>query len=384
MSFEDKYVVSKRGQPAGTFTAKEIIDLLRMKELSTIHKVKVDDAEMTVATFIETYESGGLPEQNLGKPPVEEEEEEEPEEEEVEEKEEEAPPPPVDLPPPEPGSSDEIHISREGQRFGPYLVNEVKDYLKAGNLRFSDLVWYNGVSEWVPLSNVPGVGEGVETLHAAAPPPPKPPPAPAGPPQPPAVAASGPPQAATVTQQAVFGGEENEPDDDAESLEGERAGIASLGARVLALFVDTVLIAAATSLVTLLIYFLHDITKKPTDEIENWQLWTVPTVIAVIVGWLYSSLTESSGGMATLGKRMVKAQVCVEETGGRMGFGLASARAFSKIPGVIGFFFIFISRRRQTLHDMFTGTIVRCRIESSPDIYEEDFEEEYDDEDNEE
>ena len=77
MSFEDKYAVSKRGQLAGSFTAKEIIDLLRMKELSTIHKVKVDDEELTVAAFIDLYEIGGLPEQNLGKPPIEEKKKEE-------------------------------------------------------------------------------------------------------------------------------------------------------------------------------------------------------------------------------------------------------------------------------------------------------------------
>ena len=154
------------------FSAREIIDLLRMKELSTIHKVKVGDDEMTVATFIETYETGGLPEQNLGK--AAEEFKEEPEEEEEEE--EEPAPPPADVPPPEPGPSDEIHVSREGQRFGPYLINEVKDYLKSGNLRFSDSVWYSGVTDWVPLSLVPGVADGVQTLHAAAPPPPKPPP----------------------------------------------------------------------------------------------------------------------------------------------------------------------------------------------------------------
>ena len=174
MSFEDKYVVYKRGQPAGSFTAREIIDLLRNKELSTIHKVKVDDNEMTVAAFIEAFESQQLPEQNLGKAPIEEVEEEEPEEEEETEENE---PPPANVPPPEPGPTDEIHVSREGQRFGPYLLNEIKDYLKSGNLRFSDLVWYNGVTEWLPLSSVSGVGEGVDTLHAAAPPPPKPPPA---------------------------------------------------------------------------------------------------------------------------------------------------------------------------------------------------------------
>ena len=367
MSFEDKYVVSKRGQPAGTFTAREIIDLLRMKELSTIHKVKVEDEEMTVAAFIEIYESGGLPEQNLGQPPVEEKKKEEPEEEEVVEEEQvEAPPPPADLPPPEPGPADEIHVSREGQRFGPYLVNEVKDYLKAGNLRFSDLVWYDGVVEWVPLSRVPGVGEGVETLHAAAPPPPKPPPPPAGPPQPPPVAASGPPQAAVAIQQPVFGGGD-EMGDDAESLEDERVDVASLGARALALFVDTLLIALVTSVPVGLAYLLGG---KAVEDASTEELIGGILLIFAIVGWLYSSLAESSAGMATLGKRMVKAQVCVEETGGRMGFGLASARAFSKIAGVIGFFFIFISRRRQTLHDMLAGTIVRRCID---DAFEEDF-----------
>jgi len=72
MSFEEKYDVFKRRQQAGTFTAKEIIKLLRTRELSTIHKVKVGDEEMTVATFIETHENGGLPEQNLGKEEPEE------------------------------------------------------------------------------------------------------------------------------------------------------------------------------------------------------------------------------------------------------------------------------------------------------------------------
>ncbi|SVE58063.1 uncharacterized protein METZ01_LOCUS510917, partial [marine metagenome] len=125
-----------------------------MKELSTIHKVRVGDDELTVAAFIDLYETGGLPEQNLGKPPIEEEKEEK----EDEEGEAETPPAPAaPTPPPEPSSTDEIHVSRDGQRFGPYLIQEVKDYLKAGNLRFSDLVWYDGVDGWVPLSKVSGI-----------------------------------------------------------------------------------------------------------------------------------------------------------------------------------------------------------------------------------
>lgn len=65
MSFEEKYAVSKRRKQIGTFTAKEIIKLLKIRELSTIHKVKVEDKEITVGEFASAHEAGDLPEQNV-------------------------------------------------------------------------------------------------------------------------------------------------------------------------------------------------------------------------------------------------------------------------------------------------------------------------------
>ncbi len=176
MSFEDKYVVSKRGQTSGSFTAKQIIDLVRMREISTIHKVKVDGKDMTVAAFIETYEKGGLPEQNLGKPAEEKKPKKKKNPKAKQTQTPSGQPAATSAPPPKPAANAEIHVSRGEQRFGPYKVNEVDEYLKSGNLRFSDLVWYDGAPEWVPLSTVPGIGQGVKTLHAAPPPPNRPPP----------------------------------------------------------------------------------------------------------------------------------------------------------------------------------------------------------------
>ena len=77
MVYQEKYSVSKRGQTRVPFTATEIIDLLRMKEISTIHKVKLGQEWLTVSDFIDQYEKGLLPEQNLEK--VFEDEPEEPE-----------------------------------------------------------------------------------------------------------------------------------------------------------------------------------------------------------------------------------------------------------------------------------------------------------------
>lgn len=65
MSFEEKYAVSKRRKQIGTFTAREIIRLLKTRELSTIHKVKVEDKEITVGEFASAHEAGELPKQNV-------------------------------------------------------------------------------------------------------------------------------------------------------------------------------------------------------------------------------------------------------------------------------------------------------------------------------
>ena len=72
MSIEEKYAVSKRKKPVGTFTAREIIQLLKIRELSTIHKVKVEDKEITVGEFTSAHDSGELPEQNIAEATPEE------------------------------------------------------------------------------------------------------------------------------------------------------------------------------------------------------------------------------------------------------------------------------------------------------------------------
>ncbi len=68
MSVQEKYAVSKRRKQTGTFTAKEIIQLLKIRELSTIHKVKVEGREISVGEFVSAHEAGELPEQNAVEP----------------------------------------------------------------------------------------------------------------------------------------------------------------------------------------------------------------------------------------------------------------------------------------------------------------------------
>ena len=50
-----------------------------------------------------------------------------------------------------------ITISRDGQQFGPYTLEQVNTYLQAGNLLPTDLAWNPETSAWLAVSTFPGV-----------------------------------------------------------------------------------------------------------------------------------------------------------------------------------------------------------------------------------
>jgi hypothetical protein len=47
-----------------------------------------------------------------------------------------------------------IHISRNGQQEGPFNINQIQQMLSDGNIARYTLAWKDGLSEWVPLSEV--------------------------------------------------------------------------------------------------------------------------------------------------------------------------------------------------------------------------------------
>ena len=47
-----------------------------------------------------------------------------------------------------------IHISRNGQTYGPYSVSSVEAFLVNGQLFPNDLAWSHGKSEWTPLKDL--------------------------------------------------------------------------------------------------------------------------------------------------------------------------------------------------------------------------------------
>ena len=50
----------------------------------------------------------------------------------------------------------QIHIHKDGKTFGPYTLDQVRQYLKAGNFSGNDYACHDGVN-WIKLSQVPGI-----------------------------------------------------------------------------------------------------------------------------------------------------------------------------------------------------------------------------------
>jgi uncharacterized RDD family membrane protein YckC len=93
------------------------------------------------------------------------------------------------------------------------------------------------------------------------------------------------------------------------------------------------------------------------------HLFHGPFVLLILCGsWLYEALMESSSYQATLGK-MIFGMKVTDLYGNRISFARASGRHFAKIlSGMIlgiGFIMVGFTERKQGLHDMIAGTLVR-------------------------
>lgn len=50
-----------------------------------------------------------------------------------------------------------IMLARDGQKYGPFTIDQVNTMLAAGKAALDDLAWVENTPEWVALATVPGV-----------------------------------------------------------------------------------------------------------------------------------------------------------------------------------------------------------------------------------
>lgn len=126
--------------------------------------------------------------------------------------------------------------------------------------------------------------------------------------------------------------------------------------RFAACFIDGIILSVANALIGL--PFGMSPIPESGDLGGNYLL---AQLTRVVVGWLYFALMESGPGGATLGKKVMNLKVTGME-GGRISFGRATGRHFSKLLSaamlLLGYLMMIWDDKNQTFHDKMASTLV--------------------------
>jgi uncharacterized RDD family membrane protein YckC len=229
----------------------------------------------------------------------------------------------------------EVWIGRQGERHGPYQEEQIKEWLRSGQLSRDDLGWYDGLADWQPLSVLFPLDK------------PTPPPAPDvyAPPAPP-------PQAASTTAFDYAGF-------------WQRFGAWVID--VLVLIIPSMIVMYALGGMEAYKHLMEQM-QAGNDMAAALRQYEEATqgiqITTVVITFLYYVFFETSKFQATPGKLALRLRV-TDLSGRRLTIGRAAARnivrlaslVFGLIP-LICYLAIAWTPRKQGLHDLMASTLV--------------------------
>jgi uncharacterized RDD family membrane protein YckC len=144
-----------------------------------------------------------------------------------------------------------------------------------------------------------------------------------------------------------------------------RVAYAGFWLRLLALILDSLVLAIPTGVVLVFAVAFGGLQLPPADapltQMPPMHIFLPMEAIALVVGWLYYALMESSSWQGTLGKRALSIGV-TDLQGHRLSFARASGRFFGKLlSGMafgLGYVMAGFTEKRQALHDTLSGCLV--------------------------
>lgn len=234
----------------------------------------------------------------------------------------------------------EIWIGRDGERHGPYKEDDVRQWLRTGQVSPKDLAWYEGLADWQPLS----VLFPDETVAM-------------------------PPAQATDHPHAAL---------DAPLPRMTTAALedfAGFWKRVGAYILDAILLYLPNLLIMKMMggdaaqaTLKQALLAAPADQQAMLAAYEhfyssigVAIVMTTVLAWLYFAICESSAWQATVGKLALGIRV-TDLQGSRISFPRALGRYPAKLLSTlilgIGFLMVAWTHRKQGLHDLIAGTLV--------------------------
>jgi uncharacterized RDD family membrane protein YckC len=229
----------------------------------------------------------------------------------------------------------EVWIGRSGERHGPYQEEQVREWLRSGQLSPDDLGWYEGLADWQPLS----------VLYSQDKPAPAPNP-------------YGPPPLQPQQQQASVA----------------YFDYAGFWQRFGAWVIDLIILMIPSMIAMYLLGGMEAYRHLLEQLQSNADMTTVfrdyatatetASVTSLVFTYVYYTIFEASKWQATPGKLALRLRV-TDVHGHRLSLGRSAARnvvrlltlIFGLIP-LICYLAIAWTQRKQGLHDLWAGTYV--------------------------
>jgi uncharacterized RDD family membrane protein YckC len=229
----------------------------------------------------------------------------------------------------------EIWIGRNGERHGPYKEEDVRQWLRNGQVSREDLAWYEGLADWQPLSVL--FPDAVTSAPPSAPP------------------AVGMPPAQIIS--AVL-----------QDYAGFWKRVAAYILDAIILYLPSMLIqkmmggdAAEAAMKQAQLASPGDLQVTFTALGHYYDTMMPAMLIITVITWLYFAFCESSAWQATPGKLALGIRV-TDMQGRRISLpralGRYPAKYLSTIILFVGFLMVAWTQRKQGLHDLIAGTLV--------------------------
>lgn len=243
------------------------------------------------------------------------------------------------------------YYTQQKQQRGPVPFEELIALTASSQVEQTELVWTQGMAEWMPASNIPELAAAVPPLDALA--------AAAAP----TAQVYAPGYGAPYVQGALLNYQTPNYYDGV-----RRFQYAGFWIRFGAVLIDGIILQVAQGILNAIIYaidgsavsssFVNGLVRPGGFRFQGTGL--IVTLLMMMIQWLYFAFSESSLKGATLGKRLCGLRV-VDLQGERISFGRATGRFFgsilSQVVCYIGYLVGASGDRNQTWHDMMAGTI---------------------------
>lgn len=218
------------------------------------------------------------------------------------------------------------------QQRGPVPDEEIRTLLSSGRVAASQLVWRQGLADWVPAGTLAELGTSPATIPTIG---------------------------LVETPHPPF------PQIDYYSPTGPGSVVyAGFWIRFGAYIIDAIILWLPNRVISAA---THYVLMAPMQAAARRGPWGIVPIVSlaitvqVCLDWFYYALMESSSTQATLGK-MACGLVVTDLNGHRISFGRATGRYFAKILSALIFYIGFMmagwTAKKQALHDELAKTLV--------------------------